>query len=172
MLRISARNFDPFRKLRLLWMWDKGMDINPEDETSYTTQYQEARLMYVENEYCAKHQCVPVNKPGSIPSSNLIPSAKASGSSQSSFDTDDLFSDEEGYLTSNNVAESTPRGNNWAACVLSAARLYLNPLPESPKHWEQINPNLNNYHSGSMVISSPCWIPDITDWWHQQKQTH
>jgi len=34
------------------------MDINPEDEISYTTQYQEAFLMYVENEYCAKHRCV------------------------------------------------------------------------------------------------------------------
>jgi len=27
------------------------MDINPEDKTSYTTQYQEAFLKYVENEY-------------------------------------------------------------------------------------------------------------------------
>jgi len=40
----------------LTLMWDKGMDINLEDETSYTTQYQEAFLKYVENEYCAKHQ--------------------------------------------------------------------------------------------------------------------
>jgi len=38
------------------------MDINPKDETSYTTQYQEAYLNYMENEYCAKHRCVTVNK--------------------------------------------------------------------------------------------------------------
>jgi len=31
------------------------MDINPEDETSYTIQYQEAFLKYVENEYSPKH---------------------------------------------------------------------------------------------------------------------
>jgi hypothetical protein len=32
------------------------MDINADDEASYTTQYQEAFLQYVENEYCAKYQ--------------------------------------------------------------------------------------------------------------------
>ena len=42
MLLISASILDPFRKLRWFRKWEKGMDINPEDETSYTTQYQEA----------------------------------------------------------------------------------------------------------------------------------
>jgi len=40
MLLISAEILDPFRKLRSFRTWDKGMDINPEDETSYTTQNQ------------------------------------------------------------------------------------------------------------------------------------
>jgi len=31
------------------------MDFDPEDETSYTNQFQEAFLKYVENEYGAKH---------------------------------------------------------------------------------------------------------------------
>jgi len=31
------------------------MDINSEDETTYTTQYQEAFLKYMENEYCDEH---------------------------------------------------------------------------------------------------------------------
>jgi len=35
-LHISAHILDPFRKLQLFRKWDKGMDINPEDETSYT----------------------------------------------------------------------------------------------------------------------------------------
>jgi hypothetical protein len=52
---ISAHILDPFRKLRWFRKWDKGMNINPEDETPYTTQYQEAFLKYVENEYSAKH---------------------------------------------------------------------------------------------------------------------
>jgi hypothetical protein len=34
-------------------MWDKGMDINPEDKTSYNTLYQKALLKYAENEYCS-----------------------------------------------------------------------------------------------------------------------
>jgi hypothetical protein len=38
MLLISAHILDPFRKLRSCRNWDKGMDINAEDETSYTTQ--------------------------------------------------------------------------------------------------------------------------------------
>jgi len=44
MILISAQILDPFWKLRSFRKWDKEMDINPEDETSYTTQYQEAFL--------------------------------------------------------------------------------------------------------------------------------
>jgi hypothetical protein len=77
---ISAHILDPFRKLRSSRKWDQGMDINPEDEIFYTTQYQEAFLKFVENEYCVKHRCVPVNKFGTVQSSNLIPSATASRS--------------------------------------------------------------------------------------------
>jgi hypothetical protein len=108
MLLISAHILDPFRQLRSFRKWGKGMDINPEDETSYTTQYQEAFLKYVENEYCTKHRCVPVNKLQSLPSSNHISSATASRSCQSSFDPYDLSIDDEDYLSPNNVAETTP----------------------------------------------------------------
>jgi len=61
MLLISAHILDSFCKLGSFRKWDKGMAINPEDETSSTTEYQEACLYYMENEYCTKHQCVPVN---------------------------------------------------------------------------------------------------------------
>jgi hypothetical protein len=33
MLLITAHILDPFCKLRSLMNWDKGMDINPDDET-------------------------------------------------------------------------------------------------------------------------------------------
>jgi hypothetical protein len=126
----------------------------------------------VENEYCAKHRRVPVNKLQSLPSSNLISSATASRSCQSSFDPYDLSSDDEEYRTPNNVAETTPGRGDRAACLLTAARLYLHSLPEATKNWGQINPNLNGYHSDPMEFSSTFWIPDITDWWRQQEETH
>jgi len=50
MLFMSAHIVDPFRKLRWFRKGAKRMVIDPEDETSYTTQYQEAFLKYVENE--------------------------------------------------------------------------------------------------------------------------
>jgi len=148
------------------------MDINPDDETSYTTLYQEAFLKYVENEYCAKHRRVPVNKLETVPTSNLVPSATASGSYQSAFDPYDLSSDDEEYLMPINVAETTPGRSDRPARLLIAARLYLNSPPEAPKNCGQINPNLNDYHSDPMEINSRLWIPDITDWWRQQEETH
>jgi hypothetical protein len=165
MLLISTHILDPFRKLRSFRKWDKGKDINPEDETSYTTQYQEAFLKYVENEYCAEHRRALVNTLETVLTSNLVPSAMASWSYQSSFDPYDWSSDDEEYSTPNNVAETTPRRSDRSACLLTAARLYLNSPPEAPKNWGKINPNLNDYHSDPMEISSTFWIPNITDWW-------
>jgi hypothetical protein len=62
----------------------------------------------VENEYYAKHRHVAVNTLDTVQSSNLVPSAMASGCYQSSFDIYYLYSDDEEYLTPNNVAETTP----------------------------------------------------------------
>jgi len=39
MLRISALMLDPFWMLGAFTKWDKGMDINSEDTTFYTTKY-------------------------------------------------------------------------------------------------------------------------------------
>ena len=77
-------------------------------ETSYTTQYQEGFLEYLENEYCAKHQRVPVIESECVPSKDILPSATASASGESSFDPYDLSCDDEQYLTPTNVAEMTP----------------------------------------------------------------
>jgi len=120
------------------------MDINPEDETSYTTQYQRAFLKYVENEYCAKIRYVLVKTLESLPSSNPIPSATASAFCQSFFDPYDLSSDDDEYSTPNNVAETTPARGNRAARLLTATRLHLNSPPEAAKNWGQIDPNLSD----------------------------
>jgi len=84
------------------------MESNPEVETSYITEYQEVILKDVENEYCAKHRHVPVNKPKCVLSSNLASAVQASRSSQSSIDPYDLSSDDEEYSTPNKVAKATP----------------------------------------------------------------
>jgi len=145
---------------------------NPEDETSYTTQYQEASLKYVENEYYAKHRRMSVIKPEIAQHSNIFPSVKASGFGQSSLDPYDLYSDDDEYWTPKCAAETTPRRSDRAAHILTAARFHLNSPPESPKNWGQVNPNVNDYHSNPMEISSTFWLPDITDWWRQQEETH
>jgi hypothetical protein len=59
----------------------------------------------------------------------------ASGSGQSSFDLCDLSSDDDEYLTPENVAQMTPRRINCAARILGATRFYLNLPPKVPKNW-------------------------------------
>jgi len=130
MLLISAHILDLFRKLRSFQMWDKGLDINPEDETSYTTQYQAAFLKYVENEYCAKHICLLVSESETISNNNLVFSAMASRCGHSSYDPDHLCSDDDEYLMPNNVGETTAGWSDGAAHLLTAPRLYLNSPPE------------------------------------------
>jgi len=168
---ISAHILDPFQKLWSFRKWEKGMDINPDDEALYTTQYQEAFLKYVENEYCAKHRWLSVNKLERVVNNNPF-STKASGCGQSSFDPYDLSSDDDEYLTPKYVVEMTPERSDPAARLLTTARLYLNPPPQAPKNWGQINPYHNDYHSDPIEITSTLLLPDITDWWHQQEETH
>jgi len=92
---ISAHILDPFMKLQSFRKWDKVMDMNPENETSYNTQYQEAFLRYVEKKYCAKHRRMSVTKPENEQHSNFFPSGMAFGFGQSSFDPYDLSSDDD-----------------------------------------------------------------------------
>jgi hypothetical protein len=126
----------------------------------------------VDNEDCGKHRHVPVNILETVPSCNLVPSAMASGSYQSSCDPYDLSSNDEEYLKPNNVAETTPGRRDRASHLLTNARLYSNLPLETPKNWGQINPNLNDYHSNPMEISCTFWILDKTDWWRRLEETH
>jgi len=171
-LQISAHILDPFWMLVSSSKLDKRMNINPEDETSYTTQYREAILKNVKNEYCAKLRHVPGNTSDNVLSSNLVLTALASRCGQSCFELYDLFSNDEEYLMLNNVATMTPGPRNSAAYWFIATGVYLNSLPEAPMNWGQFNPSLNDYHSDRMEISSGFWIPDIPDWWCQQQGTH
>jgi hypothetical protein len=40
------------------------------------------------------------------------------------------------------------------------------------RDWVQINPNLSDYHSDPLKMISSLCMPDITDWWRQQKEMH
>jgi len=130
------------------------MDIHPEDETSYTTQFQEAILQYVECEYCANHRCMLATQPEGVLNNNLVSSAMASRSGQSSYAPYNLSIDNEEYFMPKDVAETTPGRSDCAAHLLTAAMLYLNSTPLLPQNWGQVNPCLNDYHSNPMVISS------------------
>jgi len=172
LLLMSAHILDPFRNVRSFSRLDKAIDINPKDETSYTTHYQEAILKYLENEYWGKHRWMYITKHENVPHGNIFRWAQASGFGQSSFDPYDLSSDDEDYVTTRSMAEMTPGRSDHAACLLAAARLHLNSPPEAPKNWGQINPNHNDYQTGPMEISSTFWLRDITGWWRQQQEAH
>jgi hypothetical protein len=112
---------------------------------------------------------VLVNNRESLPIINLIRSATASVSGLSSTDLYHLPSDDKEYLMSKHTAEMTPGGSECAVHMLTTTRLYFNPLPKAPKNSWQMNPNLYNYPSDPMEISSTFWIPVITHWYHQQE---
>jgi len=131
-LLISAHMLEPFRKLHPFRKWDKAININPEGESSYNTQHQEAFLKYVENEYFAKHRPMSVIIAEHVPRSNIFHSGKASGFGQSSVDLDDLSSSDEEYITPKSVTETTPGQSDPAARLLTAARLYFDSPPELP----------------------------------------
>jgi len=163
LLLISAHILDSFWKFWLVKKCDNVMDMNPEDETSFTIQYQEACLQYVEREYCSKHRWMFVIQPENVPHSNIFLSAEVSGFGQSSFDSYNLSSDDKVQLTPRSMAVMTPGQGDHSARLLTAARLYLNSPHKVPKDWGQIDPNLNYYHSNPMEISSTFWLPDIAD---------
>ena len=114
---------------------------------------------------------MPVNRPGRVPSNNLFPSVTASVSGHSFLDPYDVSSDDEEYLTPNNVAETTPRRSDRVLCWLTTAWLDLNPLPAALKNWQHTNPNFDDCYSDPMDISSIFWILDISNWLHQQEET-
>jgi hypothetical protein len=143
------------------------MVINPQDVTSYTTQYQEAFQKYLENKNCVKHRHEPVNNHKCRPITHFIPIAPAAKSVQLSFDPYYSSSIDEVYLMPNIVAEMKLEQSNCAACLLTTARQYLIALHEAPTKWGQIDPNLNHSHSAPMEIRRAFCIPDISDWWHQ-----
>jgi len=170
-LHILAHILEPVWRLLVFRKWDKVMENNTGDETSYTTQYQETFPKYVENKYSAKHWRISVIEHEQVLHSIVFPAAKASEFGPSSFDLDDLSSNHEEYLMPESMAEMTPRQYNRATCVVTATPLCFNSPPESPKNRGQVNSNLNHYHSDPMEINSAFRVPDITNWWCQEDES-
>jgi hypothetical protein len=84
--------------------------------------------------------------------SHFLPPAMASGVGPWCCNVNDLSTDDDEYITPGWVASMSPGHNDHAARLLNARRLYLNSLPELRKNWEQLNPDVNNYHSDRMEI--------------------
>jgi len=95
------------------------MDINSEDKMYNITQYQEAILKYAENKYCAKHQPVPGNILESLLSNSLVTVTSPSGCCQRSIEPYDLASNDEEFLTPNNVPGMTHGQCDRAVPVLT-----------------------------------------------------
>jgi len=171
-LLISALILDPFQKMQLFKICHKGIDIDLENKSFYTTQYQKVFLKYVGNKHWAKNRQLYIVTPKRIPRNTLFPSTMASGSAQSSIEPYDLSSDDEESLTAKVVAKMTPGWSNCTACLLTATTLYLNSSPESPKNWEQVNLNYNDYHYDPMEIRSTFWKMHIIDRWCQHEEMH
>jgi hypothetical protein len=56
LLRSSAHILHPFLMMRLYSEWDTAMEINPNQQMSYISPFQQAFRKYVGNEYCAKQR--------------------------------------------------------------------------------------------------------------------
>jgi predicted AAA+ superfamily ATPase len=112
-----SRNLWSFRKL------PQGMDINSDKVTSYTSQYQEAFLKYVEHKYWANHRRAPVTRPESILNNTLLFSDMTSSSGQLSYNRYYLTGDDNEDSIPNNVVEYVLRPSDHAARLMTAARL-------------------------------------------------
>jgi len=172
MLPISTLIHDSILKLLSFMKRGKGVDTNPQDKTSYTTQYHEATLKYLKNENRAKHRHLPVPMSEKTLNNPLSSLAMVCRSVQSSNDLYNLSRDDKEYLMANSVAKMTPGWTYHASPLLTAGWFNLISSCELRLNWWQRNPNLNHYHSDPMEISSICSLPDIADRWGQQKETN
>ena len=108
-LVISPHILDPFWKQLSFGKGHKVMDIYPDDETSYTTQYQEAFLQYMGNEYCAIYQPLSLSQPEMVPSNNLFFSTTVFGSGLSSIHPNDLSSGDKRILNASQCVHNNSR---------------------------------------------------------------
>jgi len=76
---------------------------------------------------------MPVIQSESVPRINRFTSAMASWSGPFSFVLYNLSSNDENYLMSKNLAETTPRQSDHIAHLLTTTMLYYNSPPELPK---------------------------------------
>jgi len=112
--------------------------MNTEDETFWTTHYQQVWQKYVENEYCAKYIRFSFIQCERILNNNLISSILHFHSHQTSLDPSDLSSDDEECSTSKRCLKRFPD----EAVAQPVYWLCLNWHPESPMNWGPVNPIL------------------------------
>jgi len=91
---ITVHIFDHFWKLHLCKKWDKQLETNPENETSYSTQHLKVFGKYMENGYCAKYEHFPVIESKCVPGNIHFSCVIGSRCGQSSYDPYDLSSND------------------------------------------------------------------------------
>jgi hypothetical protein len=170
MILIATHILDPLRKLRSFSKWDKAMDVNPEDTGSFTGKYTHRFLKYVEHEYCSKDPILPNFILETTNDNDPFSTSPVSGPGHLFYNPNVLSTDDAEYMTPANLIESTPGRSHCAAQPLTTTTLYLKSLPEAPRRWGQINPNLNDYHTDAIDVSSAFWMSDVTDWWRNQEK--
>jgi hypothetical protein len=94
MLFIAAQILDPFWKLQSFRKLDKAMDITHKNKGSFTAQYKDAFIKYVEHKYRTRNPITTDTTHNIVPNHNIFSSIPTSGPGQSTCDTNDLPSDD------------------------------------------------------------------------------
>jgi len=106
------------------------MALNPEDESSYSTQHQEAFLKFVQNKYSAKYQQLSIINTEKVPHSDDVHFTMESEWDQLLFEQYHSSCNDEEYFIPKCVAEMTSGWSDHAPCSFAATPLYSNSLPE------------------------------------------
>jgi hypothetical protein len=108
LLIIAADILVSFRKLQSFRKWDKAIDDNSEDHSSFMAHYNNIYLKYVEYEYCSKDPIIPNFTFETTTHNNPFTTSPLSGPAHTFYDPYDLSCNNAKYITPANIVESTP----------------------------------------------------------------
>jgi hypothetical protein len=170
-LLIVAHILDPFRKTRTFMRWDKAMGVDWNSEDSFTQQYRNAFLDYIDSTYCSNLNTAAVNKKENVNHDPFGPPVASTASGPGSLsDPLDLSSDDEMYYASQPA--QTPGRLSHALRLSTAARRYLDEPFVRPHQAGQVNPRLDDHLADPLASTDAFWYPDVLLWWKEQLDLH